>query len=139
MSPRRLLAVGLLACVVLLPACGKKPSPQPSLSSGVHGILLIAGGPAVGIPSPLPDGFGTTKLGRPYDAVIEVRAKTGAKAGEVVFKVRRTPNGLFMVTLPPGTYVLTPLVPKHGPWSEPKTVVVKPGAYTRTILYLQGM
>ena len=61
-------AVAVLAMLLVLVGCGgKQPSPEPSPSSGVRGILLFGGGPFVdSSPSPLPGGFGTTKLGRPY-------------------------------------------------------------------------
>jgi hypothetical protein len=131
----------VLMGMLLLPAgCGRgsvQPTPAPSLSSGIHGILLIGGGPIVNIsttPSPLPDGFGTTKLGWPYHAAqIEVTPKSGARAPIVV-----TPavNGLFTVALPPGTYVLTPKVPSNGPLPMRRTVVVKPGRFTRARVYL---
>lgn len=137
---RRLIVLGLATTLLLLAACGgTKPAPTPTPSSGVQGILLFVGGFSVGSPSPLPDGFGTTKDGRPYGPMpIQVKAKSGPKAGKVVAKVTNSRDGLFSVTLPPGTYVLTPLVPKNGPWPVPKTVVVIPGKYTRAIVYLEG-
>jgi hypothetical protein len=138
---RRLLLVGLAASLLLLAACGgTNPTPTPTPSSGVQGILLFPG-TYVGGPSPLPGGFGTTKLGQPYPSTpIEVRAKTGQNAGAVVAKVTTTGrSGLFTVALPPGTYILTPLVPVNSePWPVPKTVVVKSGKYTRTVVYLEG-
>ncbi len=99
----------------------------------------MSGGPALANPpSPLslPDGFGTTALGRPIDSMVEVRAQTGPEAGQLVFRVRRTPKGLFMVSLPPGTYVIEAIPSSNGPVSPPETVVVKAGEFTRVILHL---
>ncbi len=130
-------AVAVLAVLVVLGGCGgKQPSPEPSPSSGVRGILLFSGGPGIISPSPLPDGFGTTKLGRPYSfATIVAKAKSGAQA---TLSVKPSSDGLFTMTLPPGTYVLTPKVPKNGPWPMPTTVVVKPGGFTRAVVYVSG-
>jgi hypothetical protein len=135
---RCVLMVAMLALLLGLVACGgKQPSPEPSPSSGVHGILLFGGGPGIISPSPLPDGFGTTKLGRPYSfATITVKAKSGTQA---VLSVKPASDGLFSIALPPGTYVLTPKVPKNGPWPLPTTVVVKPGKFTRALVYVSGM
>ncbi len=135
---RLLPAVAVLAMLVVLAGCGgKQPGPEPSPSSGVHGILLFGGGPGIISPSPLPDGFGTTKLGRPYHAAtILVQAKSGANA---ILRTKPSTDGLFTIALPPGTYVLTPKVPKNGPWPMPTTVVVKPGQFTRALVYVSGM
>ena len=70
---------------------------------------------------------------------MEIRAKTGLRAGDVVAKVKPDAEALFKVTLPPGAHVVNPLVPKHGPWPHPVTVVVQSGRYTRVIVYVEGM
>lgn len=142
MYKRLLLSLGMV--LVMLPvvaACGgtqpnPTPSPTPSSSSGIHGILLFAGGPYVsGSPSPLPDGFGTTESGRPYyGAKIVVKAKPSG----LPLLVQPSANGLFTVALSPGTYVLTPKVPKNGPFPMPTTVAVKPGEFARVKVYVSG-
>lgn len=132
-------ALAVMAVLLVLAGCGgKQPSPEPSPSSGVRGILLFSGGPYVASsPSPLPGGFGTTKLGRPYHfATILVQAKSGAQA---ILSTKPSSDGLFKIALPPGTYVLTPKVPKNGPWPTPTTVVVRPGEFTRAVVYVSGM
>ncbi len=133
-----LAAIAVLAVLLVLAGCGgKQPSPEPSPSSGVRGILLFGGGPYVdSSPSPLPGGFGTTELGRPYHAAtILVQAKSGANA---ILRTKPSTDGLFTIALPPGTYVLTPKVPKNGPWPMPTTVVVRPGEFTRALVYVSG-
>jgi hypothetical protein len=136
------LALGLTASVLALASCGSQSSPTstPSgTSSGVRGIVLFSGGPYIASSSPLPDGFGTTKLGRPYPWVtVEVRVKTGPGAGQVVAKVKPDAQALFTISLPAGTYVLAPLVPKNGPFPMPTTIVVEPGRYARTIVRVSG-
>jgi len=141
---RCVLALGLAASLLWLVACGgSQPSPVPApsgTSSGVRGIVLFSGGPAIISPRPLPDGFGDDTQGRPYrDVIVEVKASTGLRAGQVVAKVKPGAQALFSIALPPSTYVLTTLVPKNGPWPRPTTVVVKPGQYTRAIVYVEGM
>jgi len=135
---QRLLLALLPVLLLSLAACGAPK--QPSQPSGVVGLVLFEGGPVVLSPSALPAGFSSGVQGRLYPYVtMEIRAKTGLHAGDVVAKVKPDAKALFKVTLPPGTYVLNPLVPKHGPWPHPVTVVVQPGRYTHAIVYVEGM
>jgi hypothetical protein len=137
MRPGKLLLLpGVLALLLVVGCGGTQPGPEPSLSSGIHGILLFAGGPAIISPTPLPDGFGTTELGRPYcAATILAKAKSGAQA---MRSAKPSSDGLFTMALPPGTYVLTPKVPKDGPMPLSTTVVVKPGAFARAVVSVTG-
>ena len=137
---RRLLLVGLVASFFLAAACGdRQPTPQSSFSSGIRGIVLFAGGPGVRSPSPLPGGFGTTKRGLPYRWVtVRVTRAADGKTKATVASLKPDTNALFTVSLPPGTYVLTPLVPKNGPAPLTTRVVVKPGEYARAIVYVTG-
>ena len=97
---RPLTALAVLAMLVVLAGCGgKQPHPTPSPSSGVRGILLFGGGPGIISPSPLPDGFGTTELGRPYHAAtILVQAKSGAQA---LLTTKPSSDGLFKIAFLP--------------------------------------
>lgn len=135
----------MLAVLALtLAACGgsaTKPSPAPSRASGVDGIVLFGGGPfdASLSPSPLPGDFGSGAQGRPYRFVtVEVRATSGTSAGTVVAKVKPDAQALFALDLPPGSYVLRPLVPKDGPWPLPIRVTVRADQRTRAIVYVEG-
>ena len=105
--------------------------PEPAVPSG----QLFAGGPGIISPSPLPGDFGTTKLGRPYSAAIIVVKDSNR---QLVTRVKPSANGLFTVSLPPGTYVLTPKVPKNGPFPMPTTVDVTPGDFVRVKVYVSG-
>ena len=146
-----LVLVLLLAWAVVLASCGgRTQSSTQSTStlgvkvgkpSGVIGIVLFEGGPAIPSPSPpLPGGFGSGSLGRPYRfVVVQVKATSGPRAGEVVARVKPDSRALFRIDLPPGRYLLMPLVPKHGPWPRPTTVTVRAGQRTRAIVRVEGM
>ena len=122
----------VLVLAALLAGCGSRPS-------GVFGIVVFVGGLTPVSPSPLPAGFISKPVGYPYrSVVIEVRAASGTRAGEVVAKVKPDKQALFTIDLPPGDYVLTPLVPKDGPYTEASNVTVHPGELSRTIVYLAG-
>lgn len=134
-----LMLAGLLLLLAGYGHGSGQPAPSPSSSSGIHGILLLAGGPEVAVsaaPSPLAGGFGTTELGWPYHtARIVVTSKSGRQAPILV-----TPalNGLFTVALPPGTYELMAKVPSDGPLPVRRTVVVKRGKFTRARVYVSA-
>jgi hypothetical protein len=121
---------------VTLAACGDTTQP-----SGVDGIVLFAGGPYAPSPSPssLPGGFGPATQGMPYRFVrLQVTATSGANAGKVVAEVKPDAQALFEVSLPPGSYVLKPLVPKNGPFPMPTEVTVRAGEHARAIVYVSG-
>jgi hypothetical protein len=123
-------------------ACGAgAPSPNPSASpprqvSGIRGIVLLAGGPYILSPSPLPAGFGSGRQGRPYPGVtVQVAVGRGLHRGRVIAIVRPDADALFTIVVPPGTYVLRPLVPRDGPGVLSTTVVVAPGKFVRALVY----
>jgi len=135
----------LMALVVVAASCAagtSHPGPTATTSghpSGIRGIVLFAGGPFVLSPAPLPDGFGSGRQGRPYRFVtVQITVKSGAGTGRVVAKVRPDSQAMFAVALPPGAYELKPLVPRNGPWPLTTAVAVRPGAYTRAIVYVQA-
>jgi hypothetical protein len=129
-------AIPLAATVLTLATCAGNGSGK---ASGIHGIVLFEGGPAMVNPSPLPGGFGPGLQGRPYrSATIEVIARSGAHAGHVVAQVKPDASALFAVALPPGRYELEALFTKGGPMPRPTTVMVTPGAYTRALVYVEG-
>ena len=139
----RLALAVLVVGAVVLAACGglaRRPTSQPSRSSGVFGIVLISGGyvSPTASPRPLPGGFVASppSWGYPFaHGRVRMVAKTGAKAGKVVATVRPDAQGLFRVTLAPGKYVLW-LV--HGGSSGPTSVTDHPGVYARVELFLHG-
>lgn len=130
------LVLALLAILALtLASCG-----AANKASGVAGIVLFQGGPYAPSTSPLPAGFGSGSKGRPYRFVIvQVKATSGPHAGKVMAKIKPDAEALFSVDLPPGSYVLTPLVPRNGPWPRPATVTVHAGQRTRAFVYVEGM
>jgi len=129
-------AVTTLAAVALVAAsCGG----SVGQTSGIHGIVLFAGGPPITSPSPLPGGSGSGRQGRPYPSVtVQVTARGGADDGRVVARIKPDAEALFTIPLPPGTYELKPLVPKNGPWPQPTTVVVGTGRFSRALVSVQG-
>ena len=131
-------AFGLVSC-----GGGGGPSPTPSATaasaSGIRGIVLLEGGPYTASPPPLPAGFGSGRRGRPYRFVtVQVTADSGADAGRVVATLKPDPRALFTVALPPGEYVLAPLVAKNGPAPVRSTVVVTTGAFVRALVYVEA-
>ena len=139
-------AIVALAALVLVAASCAAGAGHPGATattshqpSGIRGVVLFAGGPFVLSPSPLPDGFGSGRQGRPYRFVtVQITVKGGAGAGRVVAKLKPGSQALFAVALPPGAYELKPLVPRNGPWPLTTEVVVRPGAYTRAIVYVEA-
>ena len=144
-KPAVVAAVALVAVTLALASCGGGgPSPSPSATvaahpSGIRGIVLLAGGPYVASPPPLPDGFGSGRQGRPYPFVtVQVTAKGGADEGRIVARLKPSRRGLFMIALRPGEYVLEPLVQKDGPAPLRTTVTVTAGAFARALVYVEG-
>jgi hypothetical protein len=127
----------LLPAMLALASCGGAASPRPvastSSSSGVYGIavttpagMIPAGQPA----SSLPGGFGLSDMVPAGDTTIIVKATSGSSRGNVVARVVADSQGLFRVSLPPGSYFV------YGPnyRSAGSRVVVSEGSYTRTIV-----
>jgi hypothetical protein len=123
------------------PAGSHSPSGRPGgTPSGVVGIVLFEGGPVIFSPSPLPDGFGSGAKGRPDRFVIvQIKATSGPNAGKVVARLKPNAEALFSVDLPPGRYILRPLVPKNGPWPRLTTITVRAGQRTRAVVYVEGL
>ena len=131
----------LLVVAVTLASCGGhanagKPSPRPSYTSGVFGIVLAPEKTMVTIAesrSPLPGGFGPRDGSQPAsNTSVQVLAKTGAATGKVVTTVTSDAQGLFHVNLMPGTYVLKP-VQRNRPRLR-TTVKVRAGHCARVIV-----
>lgn len=122
---------------------GTSPSPSPSMTaartSGIRGIVLLEGGPYIASPSPLPAGFGSGRQGRPFPFVtVQVTADSGADAGRVVVTLKPDRRGLFTVALPPGEYILEPIVQKDGPAPVQSTAVVSAGRFARSLVYVEA-
>ncbi len=141
------LVVAFAALPLAATSCGGATGPSPSPSaggarqtSGIRGIVLLAGGPFVGLsPSPLPGGFGSGRQGRPYRfATVQVTAEQGVDKGRVVARIKPDADSLFAIALRPGTYELKPLVPKNGPWPRSTTVVVAAGEFSRALVYVEA-
>jgi len=132
---RRNLAVAVLAGIVLtLAACG-----TPARPSGVYGIVLLSGGPADFVTSPLPDGLGSAKgVPTPVRAV-HVWTVKGNELGKVIASPRLGPHSVFRVTLKPGTYMIMAIPRPHGATPQPQFVTVEAGQYRRVVLCVQGM
>jgi hypothetical protein len=138
--------VAVVAVAFALVSCGggAGPSPGPSATaaratSGIRGIALLEGGPYIASPPPLPAGFGSGRQGRPYPFVtVQVTATSGADAGRVVATLKPDRRALFTVALPPGDYVLEPIVQKDGPAPVQSTVVVTAGRFVRALVYVEA-
>jgi hypothetical protein len=129
-----------LAVLVILAMTLASCAVSATKASGVAGIVLFEGGAYMPSPSPLPGGFGSGSKGRPYRFVlVQVMATSGPNAGKVVAKLKPNAQAVFSVDLPPGSYILTPLVPKNGPWPRPTTVTVRAGQRTHAIVSVEGM
>jgi len=114
------VAAACVLVVLALSACGggasSTPPPSPSLSSGVEGHTLWAGGPWPGGPRPLPN------------VTVEIHA--GGLDGAIVATALADKKGFFRADLPPGTYTL--IVRKYdGRDRLPTTVTVTAGSYER--------
>ncbi len=141
MPVRRLLLCLVLAALlaVTLAACGAS-SAGATHPSGIDGIVLEEGGEAIVSPSPLPGGFGSGLQGRPDPfPMVEVEVASGAQAGKDVARVRPNAAALFSVNLPPGSYVLWPLLPTNGGRAHFTTVTVRAGQRTRALVLLDVM
>ncbi len=121
----------LLAALLSLASCGRAARPQttapPSPSSGIYGIAVTGPLGLTTKPSPLPGGFGKS-LNVP---IANARLVVKDGGGAVVARATADEQGIFRLSLPPGTYAVwgTSL-------SKVKTkVVVKPGTYTRAVCY----
>lgn len=143
---KRLIGLVLLLVVTLpLASCGSvanrrpepSPSSSPSPSSGVYGIAVVnRGGDISGpsSPSPLPGGFGKSDLVPDGRAVILVKAGAGNAAGSVVARVRADDQGIFRVSLQPGSYIVV------GKWAArwwpefQMPITVHAGEYSRVVL-----
>lgn len=136
-------ALTLLAVLAVAAAScgGAAPSPNPSASpprqeSGIRGIVLFGGGPHIASPSPLPGGFGSGHQGRPYPGVaVEVSIGRGTQKGRVIATVKPDADALFTIAVPPGVYVLRPLVGHGAAHTLSVTVVVRPGRFVRALVY----
>jgi hypothetical protein len=92
--------------------------------SGIEGAAVVDGGCPVARDSPCPD--------RPYrtQLVVTRPAPAAGGAAAVVARTQTDANGRFRVPLPPGRYVVTPVVGARLPRADPVTVDVQPGRYT---------
>jgi hypothetical protein len=123
-----------LVLALTLAACG-----TPTKPSGVYGIVLFSGGPSNYTTSPLPDGLGSAPGRITTVDGLHVWTLKDDRPEKLVAKAQFGPYTTFRLTLPPGRYLLRAVVPKDGP--EPLTayVTVKPGRYSRVIVYVEGM
>jgi hypothetical protein len=129
---RRLVSLALaLLAMLALASCGGASSPHPSPTSGIYGVTLVNhGGKETATwptPSPLPGGFGLSKL-EPYPrAVALIKVASGPDAGRTIARVRSDAQGVFRVALPPGRY----LVRGSSSDSLRRRVAVRAGVYSR--------
>ena len=131
------LALAALLAVTLAACGGSSGTTHPS---GIDGIVLFQGGEQIMSLSPLPGGFGSDAQGRPYPfPSVQVQATSGAHAGENVAKVKPNAEALFSVNLPPGSYVLWPLLPVNGGTAHYTNVTVHAGQRARALVYVEGM
>jgi hypothetical protein len=132
-------ALLVLVLSLALAACGHD-APQPS---GVYGIVTVAAkSPAstgmgetvttTALPaSPLPGGFGQSSDTPCPQAVVAVKALSGAHSGEVVARATCDDQGLFRVTLAPGTYALSTTT---GAVAHPPAIVSVKTGFARVIV-----
>lgn len=124
--PMIVLAVALN--VLLASACGTaapSPSPSSSVTSGVQGKVMWAGGPAVSTNGATPKTQRGTLPG------VTVVVHRGDVAGAVVAKVKADASGRFLVELPAGAYTLVAQVPG----ARPEKVTVEAGTLAKTTLW----
>lgn len=136
MARRALPYLAVCMVALTLAACGSRAHAG---TSGVYGIVLLAGGPSNYTTSPLPDGLGSA-VGRltSVDGLHVWTVKDG-KPDRLVARAQFGPYTTFRLTLPAGRYLLRAVVPKDGPGTLPAYVTVKPGRYSRVIVYVEGM
>jgi hypothetical protein len=125
------LVVLLLALVTA--SCGKA-------GTGIVGIVTesrpIAADIASPTPSPLPDGFGvSSEMAATGPLVLFVERTTGSVAGRVVAKTQ-TSDGLFKVTVPPGSYVVVIKGANRESDQSSEPLNVRAGRYSRLVLYM---
>jgi hypothetical protein len=132
---RRIVPAAVVVTLALaLASCG-----TPAKPSGVYGIVLLSGGPAIVSPSPLPYGFGSGAQGRILDVDgAHVWTVKGGKLGKLVARATFGPDSTFRLMLAPGAYILQAVVSKDGGFAKPSFVTVKPGRYSRVIVYVEG-
>jgi hypothetical protein len=106
-------------------------NPPPQLpTSGIEGRVLI--GPACPGPvkadQPCPD--------EPYQATVSVLREDGAP----VTQFNSGADGLFLILLPPGRYILHPQSPGAYPRAGDQTIIVQDGLFSQVeILYDSGI
>jgi len=122
--PSRLAALlaQLAVAVLALSACGSSPapSPPPASDSGVHGVSMIRGGPALGNPRPEP---GT-----------RIAVYQGSLDGPLVARAKADADGRFSLALKPGRYTLVQM----SDAARPKTVRVPPNGYVNVKLFIEA-
>ena len=133
-----MLGKTLVVAVAVVLACSLAACGAPAKPAGVYGIVLLSGGPR-NVTCSLPDGLGTAE-GR-FTSVdgLHVWTLKDGKPDRLVARAQFGPHATFRLTLPEGRYVLRAVVPKDGPWPTPAYVTVRPGRYTRVIVYVEGM
>ena len=115
----------LNALVLLMSACSPIATPIPT-DSGITGQVLI--GPMCPVMiegQDCPD--------QPYQATISVNSLEGQK----IVQFTTDEQGNFNVPLAPGEYILHPETPENAPLpiAEEQQVTVRPGEFTRIIVY----
>jgi hypothetical protein len=122
--------VVLLAALALLPACGSSATP----ASGIYGIAVTNRGGMIPYPppspSPLPSGFGLSDSVPAGNADLVVTAVDGSRAGKVVARLYADPQGIFRLSLLPGTYSVS----GTGFTRQSTIVSVQSGAFTRAVV-----
>ncbi len=107
-------AAAFVLAAFVLAALGASAAPAGPLGSGVRGIVLI--GPTCPVEradQPCPD--------LPFELRIRV-----LRAHLLVARTRSGPDGHFRVALPPGLYVLAPVLGPGPPSAPPVAVRVRP-------------
>jgi hypothetical protein len=119
----RALASLAIVAVALLASCGGGSADGPPAVSGIRGTVTL--GPQCAVVqagSPCPDA--------PWNGSIRVTGEDGTRLEAPTFD-----GGRFRIAVPPGTYVIAPVVAGSGPPTAiPRTVEVPAEGYVEVAL-----
>jgi hypothetical protein len=125
------ISLTMIALLLLLAACGQASAVTPTLSSGIEGN--VTEGPTC--PGPVPVG-GTQCQDRPYQATLQVLNS----GNQVITQLKTDVDGYFKISLPPGVYIIHPLLGDPFPHAADQIVSVTTDQYTRiSIQYDTGL
>jgi len=135
MRARVAFPVLVVLATLVLASCSSattSPTPSPGTPGRLLGIALAPPGGAqvISKESPLPDGFGPNSLVPDEGAPILVKALSGEYGGRVVARLTADADGLFDVSLAPGTYLV---LGRHEPQFG-KAVTIRSAAVTRVMV-----